>query len=269
MESPSEAAPEETKPSEEPKAPAASSPAAPIPEEDAGSAPVSTTPMVPVTVPVSGAESTIRVNAAVKEDVVTIDRVELTHLDKVIGDRKEPVTIDVSKIPTESVITTVVLPTNVIRKIAEMADTEAQSAEEKPVNALEIIFTEGVSIAFDAQALKDILLQAKGNAITISMEPYQSVTTLTDAQLAAVGGRDGYVICIISGKEILSELEGSVTFKAPYTLKSGETAENLVVSAVDEDGTLEPCETGYDAETEQVCWIATRLALFVIGCETP
>ena len=84
-----------------------------------GSSGGNTTPSTSVTVPVSGEEKTIRVDSTVSSTTATIEDIDLSKLNTVIGNdvKTGVVTIDFSVL--EKQIDTVKLPANVIKRIAD------------------------------------------------------------------------------------------------------------------------------------------------------
>lgn len=108
-----------------------------------------TTPSTSVTVPVSGEEKTIRVNSTVSSTTATIEDIDLSKLNTVIGNdvKTGVVTIDFSVL--EKQIDTVKLPANVIKQIADAVKDPSNDAE-----SLSIVLTDGTSIEFDEKSGK-------------------------------------------------------------------------------------------------------------------
>ena len=100
---------------------------------------------------------------------VTVDEVDMGQLDGVLGSEVATgtVTIDFSGVDTKKPITTVELPSDVVKQI-----TEAVNDPENDTESLEIVMPSGVSIAFDADALNEKVSQAGGADITISIESH-------------------------------------------------------------------------------------------------
>ena len=217
-------------------------------------------PATEVTVPISGDDNTIHVEAEVSGDKAIIDHVDLDHLDEVIGDHVDTgtVTIDFSGLDTKEPITTVEIPANVVKEIASAVNDPNNDAD-----SLEIILSDGTSIEFDAEALGEKAAQARGQDITISIESHEDVR-LTNAQKNALGNRPAYDINVTSGGKHISDMGGKITVHAPYELKSGEKAEGIVVYYVDENGNRERCETSYDPIKKRVNWKTDHLSLYMI-----
>lgn len=213
-----------------------------------------------ITVPISGDENTIHVGATVEGAKATIDEVDLTDLNKVVGDQVDTgtVTIDFSGLESDEAITTVELPADTVKKIAEAVNDPKNDA-----HSLEIVLSDGVSIEFDAAALKEKASQANGADITISIESHENVT-LTNAQKKALGDRPAYDINVTSGGEHISDMGGKITVHAPYVLKGNEKARGIVVWYVDDNGNKERCVTSYDPIKKRVNWKTDHLSLYMI-----
>ena len=212
-----------------------------------------------VTVPISGDDNTIHVSASVSGGKATIQKVDLTKLDKVIGDHVENVgtiTIDFSVL--DKPITTVEIPSNVVKQIAD-----AVNAPHNDAKSLEIILSNGISIEFDAVALGEKTTQADGQDITISIKPSEDLT-LTAAQQEAIKNRPVYDISVTSGGKHISDMGGKITIHAPYELRSGEYPRGIMVWYVDENGKLERCETSYNPVRKLVNWHTDHLSLYMI-----
>ena len=217
------------------------------------------TSSIAVTVPVSGDENTIRVDAAVSGTTATIETVDLSKLDTVIGNNVKTgiVTIDFSVLEIE--VDIVKLPANVVKQIAEAVNDPDNDAE-----GLEIVLTDGTSIEFDAKALDKNAAQANGNDITISIKPATD-NMLNDMQRQAVGSRPALDINVTSGGRNISDMGGKVTIYVPYELRSGERASGIVVYYVDGNGNRERCETGYDPVKKRVNWKTSHFSVYMIG----
>lgn len=171
------------------------------------------------------------------------------------------VTIDFSGLDSATPITTVEIPSDVVREIAAAVNDPANDAE-----SLEVILSDGTSIEFDAEALGEKAAQAGGLDITISIEHSEDVA-LTNEQKVAVGDRPAYDINVVSGGKHISDMGGKVSVHAPYELKPGEKARGITVWYVNERGERERCETSYDAARKRVNWKTDHLSLYMIGYE--
>lgn len=216
------------------------------------------------TVPISGEEKTVRVEAQVKGTTASIDKVDDEMLHSVIGSHVETGTVTIDFSGLNKNIDTVVLHTETIRQIAEAAHDEDNDTE-----ALEIKMSDGTSIEFCADSLAEKVEQAQGKDITISIQPSHKVKTLTTEQKREIGLRPAYDVTVMSDGKYISDLGGEIIIHAPYTLKQGEKAEGLVVYYVDDEGNREACETNYDSEKKWVNWKTDHLSLYMIAYEEP
>lgn len=234
-------------------------------------------PSVEVTVPVSGNENTVHVEASVSGTTATVDTVDMSHLYEVIGDHVETgtVSIDFSHLNSShseeatgteiAPIDTVKIPAEMIKKIAEAVADPENDAE-----SLEIVLSDGTSIEFDAAALAEKVSQANGADITISIKHATVVDeVLTSAQKQTVGSRVAFDISVTSGGTHISDMGGKIIIHAPYELAEGETAEGIVVYYVDDAGNREKCVTTYDSVTKRVNWETNHLSVYMIDHEVP
>lgn len=240
-----------------------------IPKKDSGSSGGSstggsssggnTTPSTSVTVPVSGEEKTIRVDSTVSSTTATIEDIDLSKLNTVIGNdvKTGVVTIDFSVL--EKQIDTVKLPANVIKRIADAVKDPSNDAE-----SLSIVLTDGTSIEFDEKALSKKTAQTNQTDITISIKRTTG-SALSALQQQAVGSRPAWDIKLTSGGKNISDMGGVITLHTPYELRSGEQSNGIVVYYVDENGNRESCETSYDPVKKLISWKTSHLSVYMIG----
>ena len=224
-----------------------------------GSSGGNTTPSTSVTVPVSGEEKTIRVDSTVSSTTATIEDIDLSKLNTVIGNdvKTGVVTIDFSVL--EKPIDTVKLPANVIKRIADAVKDPSNDAE-----SLSIVLTDGTSIEFDEKALSKKTAQTNQTDITISIKRTTD-SALSALQQQAVGSRPAWDIKLTSGGKNISDMGGVITLHTPYELRSGEQSNGIVVYYVDENGNRESCETSYDPVKKLISWKTSHLSVYMIG----
>ena len=224
-----------------------------------GSSGGNTTPSTSVTVPVSGEEKTIRVDSTVSSTTATIEDIDLSKLNTVIGNdvKTGVVTIDFSVL--EKQIDTVKLPANVIKQIADAVKDPSNDAE-----SLSIVLTDGTSIEFDEKALSKKTAQTNQTDITISIKRTTD-SALSALQQQAVGSRPAWDIKLTSGGKNISDMGGVITLHTPYELRSGEQSNGIVVYYVDENGNRESCETSYDPLKKLISWKTSHLSVYMIG----
>lgn len=217
------------------------------------------TPAVIVTVPVSGSEKSIQVNARISGTTANIENVDLSKLETVIGDDVKTGVVTISFSGLNKKVDTVKLPANVVKQIAEAVNDPDNDAE-----SLEIVLSDGSSIEFDAKTLGDKIAQVDGVDITISIR-YIDAGTMNNLQQQAVGSRPALDIIVTSGGRPISDMGGRITMYAPYELGLGEQAGGVVVYYVDGNGSKQLCETSYDPIKKQVSWVTTHLSIYMIG----
>ena len=224
-----------------------------------GSSGGNTTPSTSVTVPVSGEEKTIRVDSTVSSTTATIEDIDLSKLNTVIGNdvKTGVVTIDFSVL--EKQIDTVKLPANVIKQIADAVKDPSNDAE-----SLSIVLTDGTSIEFDEKALAKKTAQTNQTDITISIKRTTD-SALSALQQQAVGSQPAWDIKLTSGGKNISDMGGVITLHTPYELRSGEQSNGIVVYYVDENGNRESCETSYDPVKKLISWKTSHLSVYMIG----
>lgn len=224
-----------------------------------GSSGGNTTPSTSVTVPVSGEEKTIRVDSTVSSTTATIEDIDLSKLNTVIGNdvKTGVVTIDFSVL--EKQIDTVKLPASVIKQIADAVKDPSNDAE-----SLSIVLTDGTSIEFDEKALSKKTAQTNQTDITISIKRTTD-SALSALQQQAVGSRPAWDIKLTSGGKNISDMGGVITLHTPYELRSGEQSNGIVVYYVDENGNRESCETSYDPVKKLISWKTSHLSVYMIG----
>ena len=224
-----------------------------------GSSGGNTPPSTSVTVPVSGEEKTIRVDSTVSSTTATIEDIDLSKLNTVIGNdvKTGVVTIDFSVL--EKQIDTVKLPANVIKQIADAVKDPSNDAE-----SLSIVLTDGTSIEFDEKALSKKTAQTNQTDITISIKRTTD-SALSALQQQAVGSQPAWDIKLTSGGKNISDMGGVITLHTPYELRSGEQSNGIVVYYVDENGNRESCETSYDPVKKLISWKTSHLSVYMIG----
>lgn len=218
-------------------------------------------PPTPVTVPVSGDEKTIQVDAVVSGTTATIKNIDLPKLDTVIEDtaKNGVVTIDFSVLKK---VDTVKLPSNVVKQLAEAVNDPDNDAK-----GLEIVLTNGTSIKLDAKVLGEKNVQANGADITLSIKRITD-RSLNIKQKLTVGNRPALDINVTLGGKPISNMNGRVTVSASYELKPGEHASGIIVSYVDANGNRQLCETSYDPVKKLVSWKTGPLSpssIYMIG----
>lgn len=219
-----------------------------------------------ISVSISGDDKTIYASAKLSGSTATVDKVDLSKLDTVIGSQVKTgtVTVDFSRNTAGKNIDTVEIPADAVKKIANAVADSNNDAD-----ALEIVLSKGRSIEFDGVALAEKVRQAGGEDITISIEHADTVDTLTPEQKNAIGYRDAYEINVWSGGRHISGIGGKIHVHLPYQLRAGEDAAGLRVYYVDEKGQRELCESSYDSVSQHIRFVTDHLSLYMIDYEAP
>ena len=151
---------------------------------------------------------------------------------------------------------TVELPKTSLSSMA--TETEAGLRVETPVGIVSI----------PHETLASIAAQAEGDSVTVSLESVDKEKTLSEAQKKAVGDKPVFDITIKSGdKEIGSFNGGCVTISLPYTLKDGETADEVKVWYLNDAGELEEIACTYDPETGLATFTTDHLSYYTVGTD--
>ncbi len=124
------------------------------------------------------------------------------------------------------------------------------------------------NVTIPHEALTSIVAQAEGDHITVSVESVDKEKALTTEQKETVGDKPVFDITIKSGdKEIGSFNGGCVTISLPYTLKDGETADEVKVWYLNDAGELEEISCSYDAETGLAAFTTDHLSYYTVGTD--
>ena len=201
-----------------------------------------------VTVPVTGDTGTVAVTTTVKGTDATIAPLTAEQVDSIVGsnasgNQSSTVAIDVSNLGTQ--VKAVTIPAETVKAIEA-----AVSSPDKDAESLTVKLSEG-SITFDAEALKTIAEQTKGDGLKVNLDDI-GTEKLNTAQKTAVSDLtvetvlDAYVTS--NGQRISDFKGGSATLSVPYTLKDGQTAQGIVVWYVANDGTRTQVDASYDGK---------------------
>lgn len=109
-----------------------------------------------------------------------------------------------------------------------------------------LVITSGIAeVMFDHTALSALVSEAAGSTIVLEVAPVDG-TALSAVQKGAVSTARVVDLSLRSnGVAIHNYNGGKITVTLPYTLKSGESAGDIVVYYLDDDGSLTPCSTSY------------------------
>ncbi|MBQ9955428.1 MAG: S-layer homology domain-containing protein [Eggerthellaceae bacterium] len=218
-------------------------------------------PPAPVKIPISGDSNSISVNVSISGSVASIDNVDTSQLDGVIGGEAgaQGISVDFSGLSTR--VTNVKIPSSVIGQVSDALSDSGNDSE-----GLKIILPSGTFIEFGAEALKNVASQIEGGDLSLTVLP-AGKAPLTDEQREAVGDRPAYDFSLMAGANRISDLGGSVKLGIPYTLGPDERPVNLSALYVAELGETERCESDYSLENQHLVLRTHHFSLYMIGYE--
>ena len=208
-----------------------------------------------ITVPVTGDENTVKVQASVSGSTATVKDIKDADLKKVSGG--ETVEIDLSGLNKN--IDTAKIPTTTVEKIAEQGGMSVKLST--------------ATVTFDAAATQTITEQAKGNTIELVVDDIKTVS-LNAVQKEAVQKLDAALIIdaylVSNGTRLCSESKGGfgggkATVALPYEIKGNRTAANYSVYYVDDAGKLEKLNASYDADAKAFVFDIEHFSNYVVA----
>lgn len=123
------------------------------------------------------------------------------------------------------------------------------------------------TITLPNEVLSSIVSQATGSTVTVSLNTVETAS-LTMAQQTAVGENPVFDISILSGDSHISGFYGgSISISLPYTLKDGETGENVTIWYLSDAGELINMTCIYDKATGLAVFTTTHLSVYIVGYE--
>ena len=130
------------------------------------------------------------------------------------------------------------------------------------------IVTPAGNVTIPNDVLASITSQASGDTVTMSLETVET-KALTTEQQKAVGENPVFDISITSGGKVISSFAGkSITISLPYTLKTGESANGVMIWYLNDSGMLEHMTCKYDKDTGFATFNTTHLSKYVIGYDS-
>ncbi|XAY16885.1 S-layer homology domain-containing protein [Bengtsoniella intestinalis] len=132
------------------------------------------------------------------------------------------------------------------------------------VDTLEISSSLGY-VTFSSEAAQSIASQANGYDITIVVEAIDLAAELSAAQQAQIG--DGTIVdvsILCDGVPITSFDGADIIVAIPYTLKTGEVADNVAVWYIADDGTITIMDSAYDTTDELAIFSTNHLSIYAV-----
>lgn len=208
-----------------------------------------------VTVPVSGNENSVKVQATVSGSTATVKQIKEADLAKVADG--ESVSIDLSSAGKN--VDTVKIPTQTVEKIAEKSSMTVKL----PVAAVE----------FDKAATEEIVDQAKGSNIELVVDDIKEVS-LNAVQKEAVKKLDTAVIIdaylVSNGTRLCTEDKGGfgrgkANVILPYEIKNNRSAANYSVYYVDDEGNRQKLDAKYDEELKAFVFEIQHFSVYAVA----
>ena len=184
-----------------------------------------------VTVPVSGKNDSVKVQASVSGSTATVKELKSADAEKVAGGAIE---IDLSGL--NKTITAAKIPEKTVDEISDKGNLSVKLST--------------ATVTFDAKATESISGQTAAGGLELKVEANSGSTAkLTAKQQEAIKGGeiDAQVVVNVSmlsgGKAVGSFNGGNATLKVPYTLKKDQSASGLCVFFIGSNGEVEklPC----------------------------
>ena len=196
----------------------------------------------------SGSTATVTISTSTMNTAV--NRV-LNAADRNDTDPVVVISVDTSS-RTDSV--KVKLPVSSLEKLSEYA------------YATLTIDSDVAEVTLDSDAIDAVASQA-GSMVTLNVAAVDT-SELTSRQRQVVGSAPVFDLSFKSGSTTISDFDGGyVTVTLPYTLKSGQTADGIVVWYMDNSGNLTACDTSYNTSRRKVTFTTTHFSKYVIGYE--
>ena len=150
--------------------------------------------------------------------------------------------------------------------MAVAGESFTELADYAKTEGVGIIFNAGLAtVTFDNQAVLYIneLADSAGVTLTVSKA---DLDDLSAANRQTVGDHTVYEFSLSAGDVQTNTFGGGkATVSIPYTLKSGETAETVVVYYIDAAGTLKTVRGAYHADTGTVDFPTAHFSTFTMG----
>lgn len=116
----------------------------------------------------------------------------------------------------------------------------------------------GAKLVFNTEALKGIGNQTSGD-IKVDMKD------VSPAHQNNLPGKQVFSLTVSSGSSTITNFGGAVTVTLPYTLKEGESANEVTVWYLAGDGMMTEIPCTYDPATKLATFTVTHFSLYVVG----
>jgi len=157
--------------------------------------------------------------------------------------------------------------TGTAEKISVELPKTALSSIASETTADLIVNTPVGSVTIPNDVLASVASQASGSTISVVVESVET-KALTAEQQKAVGDKPVYDVTIKSrDKQISTFNGGKITISLPYTLKEGETAEDVHVWYLNDAGELKEISCSYDPATGLATFTTDHLSYYTVGID--
>jgi len=211
-----------------------------------------------VTVPVSGDQNSIRVDAAVEGSVATL-QIDTDKLHTVVGEKVRTGTVEIDLTSLGSDVNSVVIPNGALKVIAAAVSSASNDAD-----GLCIQLADG-SVTFDAKALNAVLGQAGSGDLTLVVDD-AGISGLKTAQVKALENDTVlavYDIYLMANGKRISDLgggEAEVTVR--HKLAAGQSAADIAVLYLAESGAK--TNVPFTVEGNEVVFTVTHFSNYIV-----
>jgi len=136
-------------------------------------------------------------------------------------------------------------------------------ASENKISSL-TVSTPIASVTFDRNAVLALSSQTSGDvSITASRVDSEN---LSDELQRAVGDHPVYDFSVTAGGQSVTKFGGNVTVTVPYTLKTGEDANSIIIYYINSDGNAEAVANSvYDPATGTISFTTNHFSRYAVG----
>ena len=121
------------------------------------------------------------------------------------------------------------------------------------------------SVILDAEAIDSISASAASGNVSIIINKADT-SSLSEEIKAKVGDRPVYGFSVQAGDKVISELdEGTAVVSIPYTPKSNEKENSIIIYEIDKDGNTKVVRSKYNPATGTVDFVTNDSAQYAVG----
>ncbi len=123
---------------------------------------------------------------------------------------------------------------------------------------------------FDTAAIEAIIKAAGADALNLEIIIEEAdMALLTEQQKAVIGNRPAFKLQVLVDGELISDFDdGQISISLPYQLKDGESADNLIIYFLDDEGNIvEKIGTEYDADKQELSFKLSHFSIYMLAYE--